>query len=178
VPRPLSFGAVSADRWLDFTDYKHELKPGALIISEFYSLRRTVIKDIASYLGFLSGFIGSAPFAWGLLADQLDRGNFARGLWYFFGIVTAAGIFAGIAGLGIGMVAGMIWEQIHRHRRREKSQGAALSDVVSETSGPPTASADGIDDAPRLKLVTSSRPEKGASASATPRRRSASDSDR
>jgi hypothetical protein len=50
------------------------------MISEFYKLRRSAIKDISSYLGFLVGFIGSAPFAWGLLAVQLDAGRFARGL--------------------------------------------------------------------------------------------------
>jgi hypothetical protein len=76
------------------------------MISEFYQLRRTAIKDIAAYLGFLIGFIGSAPFAWGLLAVQLDAGRFARGLWYFFGIVTMGGVFAGIAGMGLGVAAG------------------------------------------------------------------------
>ena len=58
--------------------------------SEYYHLRRTAIKDLAAYCGFLLGFLGSAPFAWQLLVDQLDAGSFARGLWYFFGIVTAA----------------------------------------------------------------------------------------
>ena len=92
----------------------------ATIISEFYRLRRTAIKDIAAYLGFLVGFIGSAPFAWGLLAVQLDAGRFARGLWYFFGIVTTAGIFAGIAGMGLGVAAGLLWELVHRYRRGRK----------------------------------------------------------
>lgn len=91
------------------------------MISEFYHLRRTAAKDIAGYLGFLTGFIGSAPFAWGLLARQLESGTFVRGLWYFFGIVVAGGIFAGVAGLGIGYAGGLLWEQIHRHRRRERA---------------------------------------------------------
>jgi hypothetical protein len=95
------------------------------MISEFYMLRRTAIKDIAAYLGFLAGFIGSAPFAWGLLAQQLEAGRFARGLWYFFGIVTAGGIFAGVAGLGIGIAAGMLWEIVHRHRRGLKGMSVA-----------------------------------------------------
>jgi hypothetical protein len=87
------------------------------IISEYYQLRRAAIKDIASYLGFLAGFIGSAPFAWGKLAVELDAGRFARGLWYFFGVVTVAGILAGIAAMGIGVVVGYLWEKVHRSRR-------------------------------------------------------------
>jgi hypothetical protein len=89
------------------------------IISEFYHLRRTAIKDLAAYIGFLTGFIGAAPFAWGLLSDQLASGSFVRGLWYFFGIVIASGLFTGTAGLGLGYAAGILWEQFHRHRRRE-----------------------------------------------------------
>ncbi len=120
------------------------------MISEFYQLRRTAIKDIAAYLGFLVGFIGSAPFAWGLLALQLDAGRFARGLWYFFGIVTTAGIFAGIAGLGVGIAAGLVWEQIHRYRRsgRVPTGGGRLSELplatahIGTLSGPAASQAD------------------------------------
>ena len=77
------------------------------------------------------GFIGSAPFAWGLLSDQLASGAFVRGLWNFFGIVIAAGIFTGISGLGIGYVIGTLWEQIHRHRRRERSMAQASREASS-----------------------------------------------
>jgi len=119
------------------------------MISEYYQLRRTAAKDVAAYIGFLIGFIGSAPFAWGLLATQLDAGRFARGLWYFFGIVTTAGIFAGIAGLGIGAAGGLLWEQIHRHRRQARldklEPGAAASAVIPEVT---------LSDPPRLQLVS------------------------
>lgn len=61
-----------------------------------------------------------------------------RGLWYFFGIVIAAGIFTGTAGLGLGYVAGVAWEQIHRHRRSEKLKAKAIADgapaVVADES--------------------------------------------
>ncbi len=93
--------------------------------SEFYHLRRTAIKDLSAYCGFLLGFLGSAPLAWELLAGQLDAGRFARGLWYFFVIVTGAGVFSGIAGLGIGFVIGVVWEQLHRYRRRERGRQQA-----------------------------------------------------
>ncbi len=100
------------------------------------------------------GFIGAAPFAWGLLAGELEAGRFARGLWYFFGIVTTAGIFSGIAGLGIGHVIGLAWEQLHRNRRRAVLQRKkALPEVsaIDSTSGqllPPSGA-----EPPRLQLV-------------------------
>jgi hypothetical protein len=129
------------------------------MISEFYQLRRTAIKDIAAYLGFLIGFIGSAPFAWGLLAVQLDAGRFARGLWYFFGIVTLGGVFAGIAGMGLGIAAGLMWEQVHRYRRAARNRVLA---AVAETDSHSTARAPvyvSPVEAPKLQLVTpSARP--------------------
>lgn len=135
--------------------------------SEYYQLRRTAIKDLAAYCGFLLGFLGSAPFAWERLADQLDAGSFARGLWYFFGIVTAAGIFAGIAGLGIGFVIGLSWEQIHRFRRdkhaRQKAKLDALKSSLSREpvtglSCAPTPASRDDDPTPTLRLVTPSEP--------------------
>lgn len=115
-------------------------------------LRRTAIKDISAYLGFLVGFIGSAPFAWGHLAVQLEAGQFARGLWYFFGIVTAAGIFAGMAGLGLGAAAGILWELIHRHRRQPRQPDAPSVPVAVPHPL----------ERPRLKLVSNGPPRQTA----------------
>lgn len=134
--------------------------------SEFYKLRRTAIKDLSAYCGFLLGFLGSAPLAWELLAGQLDEGKFARGLWYFFGIVTGAGIFSGIAGLGIGFVVGLSWEQIHRYRRQLRSRKIARPDL---RAGSPESSAQlsrqpapafigASSEPPRLHLVSPSAP--------------------
>lgn len=136
--------------------------------SEYYHLRRTAIKDLAAYCGFLLGFLGSAPFAWELLAEQLDAGSFARGLWYFFGIVTAAGIFAGIAGLGIGFVVGVTWEQFHRFRRKSRAREKAALDNARKAETPSSSGGDRQsapitfdyedEDAPRLRLVSTPAP--------------------
>lgn len=130
---------------------------GGPILSEFYHLRRTAIKDVAAYIGFLTGFIGAAPFAWGVLSEQLSSGSFVRGLWYFFGIVIAAGIFTGIAGLGIGFVTGILWEQFHRHRRRVRLEQKALAESAQRgpTPEPPVIA----DEPPRLRLVSDDEPE-------------------
>ena len=124
------------------------------MISEFYKLRRTAIKDIASYLAFLAGFIGAAPFAWGLLASQLEGGSFVTGLWYFFAIVIAAGIFAGVIGLGLGTAAGLIWELLHRNRRRNRLMHSAFLETVSEVSDMAPRPVKREDQPPRLQLVT------------------------
>ena len=126
------------------------------MISEFYQLRRTAIKDIAAYLGFLTGFIGSAPFAWGLLAVQLDAGRFARGLWYFFGIVTLGGVFAGIAGMGLGVAAGLMWEQVHRYRRATRSRALAVTDENDRHAPARAPGAVPAADSPKLQLVSPS----------------------
>ncbi|MEO7368163.1 MAG: hypothetical protein ABIZ36_09410 [Gemmatimonadaceae bacterium] len=135
--------------------------------SEYYYLRRTAIKDLAAYCGFLLGFLGSAPFAWELLASQLDEGNFARGLWYFFGIVTAAGVFAGVAGLGIGFVIGVTWEQFHRFRRRTRARKKAALDNVRNLNSPSKSAGEsesvptpvaGDSGRPRLRLVSMPAP--------------------
>jgi hypothetical protein len=134
--------------------------------SEFYKLRRTAIKDLSAYCGFLLGFLGSAPLAWELLAGQLGEGKFARGLWYFFGIVTGAGIFSGIAGLGVGFVVGLSWEQIHRYRRQLRTRRKAdldlraLADGSAQLQRQPAPAFIGMapNDPPRLHLISPSAP--------------------
>jgi predicted O-methyltransferase YrrM len=108
----------------------------SLLLSEFYHLRRTAIKDLAAYCGFLLGFLGSAPFAWRYLTGQIDTGDFARGLGYFLSYVTVAGLVTGSAGFLIGIAGGWIWERYHRYRR------AARGTIDS-----------GITPAPQLRLV-------------------------
>ena len=81
-----------------------------------------------------------------------------RGLWYFFGIVIAAGIFSGIAGLGLGYVGGVLWEQIHRHRRHERLKAKAIAEAHLGSSmivEPRVADAE----APKLKLVSVDSPD-------------------
>lgn len=78
-----------------------------------------------------------------------------RGLWFFFGIVIAVGIFSGIAGLGLGYVGGLLWEQFHRHQRSERSKQKEIVEAstikADEPSPPPSIRLD--DQPPRLQLV-------------------------
>lgn len=76
-----------------------------------------------------------------------------RGLWYFFGIVIAAGIFAGIAGLGLGYVGGVLWEQIHRHRRGKRLKAKAIAEANVKVALPTVTAPDNVS-IPRLHLVS------------------------
>jgi hypothetical protein len=120
------------------------------MLSEFYHLRRTTIKDLAAYCGFLIGFLGSAPFAWPQLTGEIDRGNLVLGLWYFFGLVAVAAVSMGIVGLGMGFVIGWLWERYHRYRRGRRLENAEASPSAPVPIEPSLES-------PRLQLIGSER---------------------
>jgi hypothetical protein len=120
------------------------------MLSEFYQLRRTTIKDLAAYCGFLIGFLGAAPFAWPRLTAEIDRGNFVLGLWYFFGLVAVAAVAMGIAGLGVGFVIGWLWERYHRYRRGRRLENAEISPSAPVPIEP-------LLESPRLQLIGSER---------------------
>ena len=71
--------------------------------------------------------------------------------------MIAAGIFTGIAGLGVGYVGGVIWEQIHRSRRVKKLQQKAIEEAQKPAAPQPPASI--IHEAPRLQLVSVDIPD-------------------
>lgn len=145
---------------VDFTGRSDCVDGG--LLSEFYQLRRTSIKDLAAYCGFLIGFLGSAPLAWRYLAAEVEVGNFSQGLWYFFGVVAAAAIFAGTIGLGAGIVVGWLWERYHRHRRTQRQKvrpalpGSAAPVPIADArarGGTGERAVERPFDAPRLQLV-------------------------
>ena len=117
------------------------------MLSEFYQLRRTAIKDLAAYCGFLIGLIGSAPFAWPVLTAEIDRGNFVLGLWYFFGLVSLAAVSMGIVGLGTGFILGWVWERYHRYKRGRRSR------TTPTPADGPTAGVAASTESRRLHLV-------------------------
>lgn len=91
--------------------------PGG-VLSEFYSQRRTSIKDGVGLVSFIIGWFAAAPFAWPYMSAGFeDGGNAARGVLKFVVAVFAAGIGFGAVGLLLGGAAGMVWERWHRRRR-------------------------------------------------------------
>ena len=130
---------------------------GGVVQSEFYQLRRTAIKDISAYCAFLIGFIGSAPFAWRFLSAQLESGEFVRGLWYFFALVTVSGLLCGAAGLALGVIAGWIWEQNHRRRRKPQPDETVAAGSTA-TPDPALARAEDSTGSRSLRLVPQTAP--------------------
>ena len=75
--------------------------------------------------------------------------------------MTTAGIFSGIAGLGIGVAAGLLWEQVHRYRRVDRRRNAQLESTFAVVAAVPETiehrAADTLGASPpRLQLVPES----------------------
>jgi GNAT superfamily N-acetyltransferase len=107
------------------------------VLSEFYSLRRTSIKDTTGLLGFVFGWFASAPIAWPYIKAGFDTGDPTKGVFRFILVVFGAGILCGALGLGLGAIGGMVWERMHRRRRLAHPQS---SDAVAAADGTPAAS--------------------------------------
>lgn len=71
--------------------------------------------------------------------------------------MIAAGVFAGTAGLGLGYAAGLLWEQLHRHRRRKRLIEKTLADetALALVLTQPAPEAIAPAEFPHLKLVPS-----------------------
>lgn len=87
-------------------------------MSEFYSQRRTSIKDGVALVAFILGWFASAPFAWHYIADAFDNGDPAKGVLRFLLVVFIGGVAFGAVGLLLGNAAGFGWERWHRRWRR------------------------------------------------------------
>jgi ribosomal protein S18 acetylase RimI-like enzyme len=111
-------------------------------MSEYYSIRRTSIKDMTALLAFVVGWLGSAPLAWPFIKAGFESGNVTSGVFRFAVIVFSAAIACGALGLGVGALGGWAWERWHR-RWRVTHPHAAVTDATL---------APGVDAAPRVAL--------------------------
>ncbi len=100
-------------------------------LSEFYTLRRTSIKDGVALVAFIAGWFAAAPYAWPYISRGFDDGgNAAHGVFVFLVIVFVAGVISGALGLLLGSAIGSVWERYHRIRR---APAAAQRDEAEET---------------------------------------------
>lgn len=91
-------------------------------MSEFYSLRRSTIKDTTGLLAFVAGWLGSAPIAWPYIRNGFESGDVTAGVFRFSIVVFGTAIGCGVAGLGLGATGGWVWERVHRYRRAAHPQ--------------------------------------------------------
>lgn len=109
-------------------------------MSEFYSQRRTSIKDGVGLVGFIFGWFAAAPFAWPYIADGFDGGDPAMGVLRLVLVIFAVGIAAGAGGLILGAGAGLAWERGHRWRRGSRPEAiATTAGTAAETPEAPAA---------------------------------------
>src|SRR3954468_5477449 len=87
-------------------------------MSEYYSLRRTSIKDGVALVAFILGWFAAAPFAWPYISDAFDQGDPAKGVLRFFLFVFVGGLAFGAVGLLLGRGGGFLWEAYHRRWRK------------------------------------------------------------
>jgi GNAT superfamily N-acetyltransferase len=98
--------------------------------SDFYEPQRAAISQSAGYLGFVIGFVGSAPIAWRYLRDGFLNGNVDAGVLHFLVVILGAGTLTGGVGLGVGRVIGAAWERQHRRRRSPSAEDAPQRPVA------------------------------------------------
>lgn len=67
---------------------------------------------------------------------RFDRSDFTSGLVYFMAAILIGSAFGGLIGMGMGWMAGRIWEQVHRARRTDN---AADSTPMPARAAAPTA---------------------------------------
>ena len=60
---------------------------------------------------------------------RFDRSDFTSGLVYFMVAILIGSAVGGLLGMGLGWMAGRIWEQIHRARRTDDAADSALTPV-------------------------------------------------
>src|SRR3954467_3544394 len=107
-------------------------------MSEYYSLRRTSIKDGVALIAFILGWFAAAPFAWPYISDAFDQGDPAKGVLRFLFVVFVGGVAFGLVGLVLGRAAGFVWEQWHRRWRM--SHAPIDRDEADRAAPPPPRS--------------------------------------
>lgn len=86
-------------------------------MSEYYSLRRSTIKDTTAFIAFVLGWLGSAPIAWPHIKGGFENGDVTAGVFRFAVVVFGVALACGAAGLGVGAAGGWAWERAHRKWR-------------------------------------------------------------
>lgn len=107
-------------------------------MSEFHRTRRHAITDMAAFLGFLGGFLISAPLTFLSLKERFESGDLEGGLMAFALRVLGMAVLWGIGGLIVGVALGWTWEggyRLYRHFKPPRIEG--LTDTVSVAAGAP-----------------------------------------
>ena len=64
---------------------------------------------------------------------RFDRSDFTSGLVYFMAAILIGSAIGGLVGMGLGWVAGRIWERLHRARRTDGEADTTLATARAAT---------------------------------------------
>jgi hypothetical protein len=90
--------------------------------NSFYQPRREALVQGATVLGGVSGALWWGVQSWILLSTGMRRHQAVRGLWDFEMSVLVGAVAGAVVGATLGVVAGHLWEQSHRKKRRMKNE--------------------------------------------------------
>lgn len=85
----------------------------------FFATRRQLIRETCTVIGGITGGLVRGALSWLLLAEGIDRGHAARGLWSLEVAVVQGAIVGALGGALAGWLAGLAWQwgyQWWRHR--------------------------------------------------------------
>lgn len=86
--------------------------------NDYYRPRRQALVQGAAVLGGVAGALWWGVQSWILLFAGMRRNQATRGLWDFEMSVLVGAFAWGVVGATCGLVAGHVWEQWHRRKRR------------------------------------------------------------
>jgi H+/Cl- antiporter ClcA len=86
--------------------------------NDYYQPRRQALVQGGAVLGGVAGALWWGVQSWVLLFAGMRRQQATRGLWDFEMSVLVGALAWGVVGATLGLVAGQLWEQWHRKRRR------------------------------------------------------------
>lgn len=95
-------------------------------MSEFYARGRAVVADATSFIFFLIGFAAAGLFGWPALRFAFETGSYDRGLAIYVARLLGGGLAAGLFGLGVGTLAGRLWQAFHQLRRTRREEAANI----------------------------------------------------
>jgi len=99
--------------------------------TEFYRERRHRIVDGAALIGFLVGFLGSAPLAWMRLSTDWVAGAITRSLAIFIATTLGAGVLLGLVASLVGRVVANRWIRKHAKTRMYEEDRPASAEISS-----------------------------------------------
>lgn len=114
-------------------------------MSEYYARGRAIFADATSFVFFLLGFLGAAPFAWPALQAAFENGTPDRGLAVFIARIFGAGLAVGLVGYVLGALGGRIWQAAHEWLRArhpvddDTVQRASIAQGIASASALPEA---------------------------------------